>query len=93
MESLREDEFDDYTWMQKGFSKRVEAALQARLATIASEVPGGNVLVYATVSLYPLVRYGEILRGMRDLKARVVLAFPGEERGGKLHFIELTTRS
>jgi len=87
VESLQEDEFDDYTWMQKGLSKRVEAALQTRLAAMASEVPGGNVLVYATAALYPLVRYGEILRGLRDLEARIVLAFPGEERGGKLHFM------
>lgn len=87
VESLREDEFDDYIWMQKGLSNRVEASLLARLATITSEVPGGNVLVYSTVALYPLVRYGEILRGMRDLEARIVLAFPGEERGGKLHFM------
>ena len=33
------------------------------------------------------VRYGEVLRGLRDLDARIVLAFPGEERGGKLHFM------
>jgi len=87
VESLQEDEFDDYTWMQKGLSKRVEAALQARLAAMASEIPGRSVLVYATAALYPLVRYGEILRGLRDLEARVILAFPGEERGGKLHFM------
>ena len=87
VESLQEDEFDNYTWMQKGLSKRVEAALQARLAAMASEVPRGNVLVYATAALYPLVRYGEILRGLRDLEARIALAFPGEERGGKLHFM------
>ena len=48
---------------------------------------GGNVLVFATVALYPVVRYGEVLRGLRDLGARIVLAFPGEERGGKLHFM------
>ena len=87
VESLQEDEFDDYTWMQKGLSKRVEAALQDRLAAMALEIPGGSMLVYATAALYPLVRYGEVLRGLRDLEARIVLAFPGEERGGKLHFM------
>jgi len=87
VESLHEDEFDNYAWMQKGLSKRVETALLARLASMASQVPGGSVLVYATAALYPLVRYGEVLRGLRDLEARIVLAFPGEERGGKLHFM------
>ena len=84
---LQEDEFEDYRWMQQGLSQRAEAGLQARLTELAAEVPGGVVLVYATVALYPLVRYGEVLRGLRDLEARIVLAFPGEERGGKLHFM------
>ncbi len=85
--ALQEDEFDDYHWMQQGLSKRVEAALQIRLEELAGEVPGGNVILYATVALFPLVRYGEVLRSLRDSKARIIVAFPGEERGGKLHFM------
>jgi len=84
---LQEDEFDDYQWMKQGLSKRVEANLQKRIAELARDVPGGNVLIYGTVALYPLVRFGEIQRGFRDLKCRTILAFPGEERGGKLHFM------
>lgn len=87
IESLQEDEFEDYRWMKQGLSRRAEAALQARLTDEASKVPGGNVLVYATVALHPVVRYGEVLKGLRDLEARIVLGFPGEERGGKLHFM------
>ena len=85
--TLEEDEFNDYRWMQQGLSKRAEAALHKRLVELAREIPGGNIIVYATVALFPLVRYGEILRELRDLNARVILAFPGEERGGKLHFM------
>jgi hypothetical protein len=84
---LQEGEFDDYRWMQQGLSKRAEGALHTRLQDLAREVRGGNLIVYATVALFPLVRYGEVLRGLRDLEARVILAFPGEERGGKLHFM------
>lgn len=87
IEALQEEEFEDYRWMQQGLSKRTEASLQHRLTEEAAKVPGGNVVVYATVALYPLVRYGEVLRSLRDLAARIVLAFPGEERGGKLHFM------
>ena len=87
IESLEHDEFEDYRWMQQGLSKRSEAALQARLKEEAAQIPGGNVIVFATVALYPVVRYGEVLRGLRDLEARIVVAFPGEERGGKLHFM------
>ena len=87
IQSLQDDEFDDYHWMQQGLSKRAEAALHTRLTDEAAKVPGGNVLVYATVALYPAVRYGEVLRDIRDLDAPIVLAFPGEQRGGKLHFM------
>lgn len=85
--SLQEDEFDDYRWMRQGLSKRAEAALHTRLVEIAREIPGGNIFVYATVALFPLVRYGEVLRELRDVEARIILAFPGEESGGKLHFM------
>lgn len=87
IEALEEDEFDDYRFMKQGLSKRAEAALHARLTEEAGKVPGGNVVVYATVALYPLVRYGDVLNNLRDLTARIILAFPGEERGGKLHFM------
>jgi hypothetical protein len=76
----REDEFDDYRWMQQGLSRRFEAA----------KIPCGNVIVYGTVALYPVVRHGEVLRGLRDLEARIVLGFPREERGGKPQFMNRT---
>ena len=89
IEQLAEDEFDDYRWLKQGLSKRAEGALHTRLAAEATAIPGGNVIVFATVALYPVVRYGEVLKGLRDLDlpARVILGFPGEERGGKLHFM------
>jgi hypothetical protein len=85
--ALQEEEFEDYRWLQQGLSKRAEGSLQARLTELAAEVRGGSVIVYGAVALYPFVRYGEVLRGLRDLEARIVLAFPGEERGGRLHFM------
>jgi hypothetical protein len=87
VEDLCEDEFDDYHWMKQGLASRVEQSLAARVAALAEESPGGTIIIYATVALYPLVRFGEVLRGMRDLGCRILLAFPGEERGGKLHFM------
>jgi hypothetical protein len=87
IEDLSEDEFEDYRWMKQGLSRRMEAALAKRLGELAAEVHGGSVIAWSTISLFPLVRYGEILRDLRDLPARVVLAFPGEDRGGKLHYM------
>lgn len=84
---LEQDEFDDYSWLKQGLSKRVESALPQRLAEIATTLSGGTIIVYGTVALYPLLRFGELLRGLRDVPARIVIAFPGEERGGKLHFM------
>ena len=87
VEQLQEDEFDDYRWMRQGLSQRVEAALVRRFEALTSATPGATLLVSATVALHPLVRYGEVLRGLRDLKGRIALAFPGREDGGKLHFM------
>lgn len=85
--NLCEDEFDDYRWLRQGLASRIEQSLTKRVAQLAGESPGGTVIIYSTVSLYPLVRFGELLRDLRDLSCRIVIAFPGEERGGKLHFM------
>jgi hypothetical protein len=85
--NLQEDEFDDYRWMKQGLSTTVEAALRKRISQLAEESPGCAVIVYDTVALHPLVRFGEVLRELRDVPCRTALAFPGEERGGKLHFM------
>lgn len=87
IEALQEDEFDDYSWMKQGLSKRVEQGMQKRLKELSEELPGGTIIAYATVALYPLIRFGEVLRGLRNLNCRIVIAFPGDERGGKLHFM------
>lgn len=84
---LQEDEFDDYGWMKQGLSKRIEANLLQRLAEVAEELAGGTVIAYGTISLYPLIRFGEILKGVRDLNCRIVIAHPGEERDGKIYFM------
>jgi hypothetical protein len=87
IESLCEDEFRDYRWMLQGLSQRAETNFAARLRAEAAAVPGGVVVAYATAALYPLVRFGEVLAGLRGVRARIALAFPGEDRSGKLHFI------
>ena len=87
LRTLQEDEFDDYRWMKQALSTTMEAALRKRISQLAEESPGCAVIVYATVALHPLVRFGEVLRELRDVPCRTVLAFPGEERGGKLHFM------
>lgn len=87
IKDLQEDEFDDYRWLKQGLSTRVEAALRKRITELAVQAPGCSVIVYNTVALHPLVRFGEVLRELRDVPCRTVLAFPGEESGGKLHFM------
>jgi hypothetical protein len=87
LQNLQEDEFDDYRWMKQGLSTTVESTLRRRISQFAEESPGCAVILYGTVALHPLVRFGEVLRELRDVQCRTVLAFPGEERGGKLHFM------
>jgi hypothetical protein len=85
---LCEDEFDDFHWMLQGLSSRVEQTLPMAIAELAAEIPGGTVIAYSSVSLYPLIRFGELLRDLRDLHCRIAIAFPGEDRGGKLFFMK-----
>lgn len=88
IEILQEDEFDDYKWMKQGLSRRIEAGLQKRIAELAKEVPGGAIIAYGTIALYPLIRFGEVLKAIRDLHCRVVIAHPGEDRDGKVYFLD-----
>lgn len=87
LEDLQDDEFRNYRLMKQGLSKRAESALCKALQDLSQNAPGTNLFVICTVCLFPLVRYGEVLRNLRDLKCRLFIAFPGEERGGKLHFM------
>jgi len=87
LDDLEQDEFRNYRLMAQGLSKRAEAALCKALQELSQESPGTNLFVMATIALFPLVRFGEVLRNLRDLKCRLFIAFPGEERGGKLHFM------
>jgi hypothetical protein len=84
---VQEDEFDDYGWMKQGLSKRVEGNLQKRFAAHAEEFPGETLIVHGTIALYPLIRFGEVLKGARDLNCRIVITHPGEERDGKSYFM------
>lgn len=87
IKDLESDEFRNYKLMRQGLSGRVEKRLEARIRSIAEEHPGTNLFLLATNSLFPLVRYGEVLRNLRDLPLRIFVSFPGEERGGKPHFM------
>ena len=87
IENLCEDEFDDYQWMKQGLASHIERALTQRGSNLAEQMPGGTVIVYATLALYPLMRFGDLLTGLRDLDCRILLAFPGEEHGGRLYFM------
>lgn len=81
------EEFEDYEWMVQGLAQRMQAALRDRLLEVGKAHPGTNLLLCGTVALFPLVRFGEVLRDVRDLPVRLAVAFPGEERGGRLHFM------
>lgn len=88
LEISMEDEFDDYKWMKQGLSKRIEKGLHRRFAGLATEIPGGSIIVYGTISLYPLIRFGDVLKGARDLNCRIILSHPGKEHDGKTYFMD-----
>jgi hypothetical protein len=73
--------------MRQGLSGRAEKHLETRIRSISEEHPGTNLFLLSTNSLFPLVRYGEVLRNLRNLPLRIFVSFPGEERGGRPHFM------
>ena len=87
IQELEEDEFDNYGWMKQGLSKRIESNIQGSFVKLAEKFPGNALIVYGTIALYPLIRFGEVLKGVRDLHCRIVIAYPGEEREGKIYFM------
>ena len=87
LDDLQDDEFRNYRHLRQGLSKRVESGLCKALQEASQKSPGTNLFVVSTISLFPLVKFGEVLTNLRDLKCRLFIAFPGEERGGKLHFM------
>lgn len=84
---LCDDEFRNYRHTKQGLAARAERHLIARFREFAAAHPGTNLFVVSTVSLFPLVRYGDVLLQLRDLPVRLFISFPGEERGGKPHFM------
>lgn len=88
VEMLQEDEFDDYKWMKQALSKRIETSLEKRFSEMAELLPGCTIIAHGTVALYPLIRFGDILKGARDLLCRIVITHPGEDRDGKIYFLD-----
>ncbi len=86
-EDLESDEFRNYKFFRQGLSGRVEKRLESRIREMAEFHPGSNLFLLSTASLFPLVRYGEVLRNLRDVPQRIFVAFPGEEKGGRPHFM------
>jgi hypothetical protein len=84
---LEAEEFRNYKLMRQGLAARVEKRLISRLGQVSTASPSTNLFVISTAALFPLVRYGEVLRQLRELPCRIFLSFPGEERGGRPHFM------
>jgi hypothetical protein len=80
-------EFEDYPALKRGLARAVQDALKERVARAASEVPNGAVILSGTCALYPVIKFADVLAELRHLACRIVLAFPGREESGKLHFM------
>jgi bacteriophage exclusion system BrxB-like protein len=80
-------EFEDYPALKRGLARAVQDALKERISRAAAEVPGGAVILSSTSALYPVIKFADVLAELRHLPCRIVLAFPGHEESGKLHFM------
>lgn len=82
-----EREFEDYPALKRGLARAVQDGLKDCISRAAAEVPNGAIILSATCALYPLIKFADVLSELRHLSCRTVLAFPGHEEGGKLHFM------
>ena len=80
-------EFEDYPALKRGLARAVQDTLKQKIALAAAEVPSGAVILSGTSALYPVIKFADVLTELRHLPCRIVLAFPGHEEGGKLHFM------
>jgi len=81
------NEFEDYPALKRGLARAVQDALKDRISRAVAEIPGGTVIVSGTSALYPVIKFADVMAELRHLPCRIVLAFPGREEGGKLHFM------
>jgi hypothetical protein len=80
-------EFEDLAAVKRGLARAVQEALKERVEKAAAEVGSGAVILSATAALFPVIKFADVLADLRHLSCRIVLAFPGHEEGGKLHFM------
>lgn len=80
-------EFVHYHQMRRSVAGLVEPLLRRRIEEASARVATGAVILNHTPSLFPLVRFADVLAGLRHLPSRLVMMFPGEERDGKLHLL------
>jgi len=80
-------EFEDYSALKRGLARAVQDGLRDRVSRAAEEAPNGAVILSGTCALYPVIKFADVLGELRHLPCRIVLAFPGREESGKLHFM------
>ncbi len=84
---LSEDEFFDRNLARQDIASRMEYQLQENLRTLSASKPHEPIFLLRTAFMHPFVRFGELLKQLRDVESPFYVMFPGEERGGKLHFM------
>jgi hypothetical protein len=87
LDDLFQLESEDYPAARRGLARMVQDKLKQKIAQAAEAVGSGNVLLSGSMALYPVVKFADVLSDLRHLPCRIVLAFPGHERDGKLYFM------
>ena len=86
-QSMEADEFFDPRIVRQDIASRVESRLGKDIEDLCSASGQSPMFITSTMSLFPFIRFGELLRNLRHLESALFVLFPGEEHGGKLHFM------
>lgn len=84
---LSDDEFFDRNLVRQDIASRMEYQLQEDLRSLSALKQHEPIFLIRTSFMHPFVRFGELLKQLRDVHSPFFVMFPGEERGGRLHFM------
>lgn len=83
-------EAQDPSGLRQYLASQLPRLLQNKVAEAATRLPiGAAIIIKSPSSLFPWVRYADFLSQLpTGFPCRVIVPFPGHERGAYLHFLD-----
>lgn len=90
VEDIEEDfrrELDDPRGFRQEMAGLLEEELVDQILTLSEANPDWPIFLLNPMSLFPWMRYSNVLSEIRNVSNPVVLPFPGTQYGARMHFL------